>query len=263
MLNSEKLCVALIQFEIFWENIDANLQQLSTKINAISNKVDLILLPEMFTTGFTMNAQNLAEKMNGKTVRWMQKVASEKQAVVSGSIIISENDTFYNRLLFVHPLGKVDSYDKRHTFTLAKEHEVFSKGKENKIFEVNGWKICPQVCYDLRFPVWSRNVENYDVLFYVASWPEKRISAWDTLLKARAIENMSYTLGVNRIGKDNNNFNYVGHSVAYDFLGNLLSEEKNEKETIILVLLDKKKQEETRKKLSFLNDKDTFELKKV
>lgn len=266
MSNSEKLRVALLQSDIIWEDINANLAQFSTKIKSISSEVDLIVLPEMFSIGFTMNAKNLAETMDGKTVRWMQNLAQEKQAVITGSVIISERPfnfaqgdiKYYNRLLFVHPSGKIEFYDKRHTFTLANEHETFSAGNERRIFELNGWKIYPLICYDLRFPVWARNTDNYDVLLYVASWPKARISAWDALLKARAIENISYTFGVNRVGLDGNNFEYIGHSIVYDSLGNPLSEENNEKEEIILVELDKPQQHNVREKYGFLNDRDDF-----
>lgn len=256
----EKFTIALIQPDIIWEDIDANLHQFSLKIQSVTNNVDLIVLPEMFTTGFTTNATELAEKMNEKTVCWMQKMAFKKQLAITGSIIISENEKFYNRLLFVYPSGEIKHYDKRHTFTLAKEHEVFSKGTERIIIGYKGFKICPLICYDLRFPVWARNTENYDLLLYVASWPKARITAWDTLLKARAIENMSFVVGVNRVGFDGNNFEYNGHSIVYDCLGNPLSKEKNIKEEIIIVELDKNYQQETRKRFSFLNDKDSFNL---
>ncbi|TYP99686.1 putative amidohydrolase [Tenacibaculum adriaticum] len=261
MKTSEKLNIAIIQSDLIWENPEANRLQFERKVNQVDNATDLIILPEMFSTGFSMNASVLAETMSGETVQWMQKMASEKQLAIVGSIIISENDKFYNRLLFVYPSGKIEYYDKRHTFTLAKENEVFSEGKNKLIIEYKGWKICPLICYDLRFPVWSRNVENYDLLIYIASWPKVRISAWDALLKARAIENMCYTIGVNRTGKDGNNYEYVGHSIALDCLGNPLSKETNNDDEIILVQLDKTQQHKTREKLGFLNDKDAFILK--
>ncbi|TCI85873.1 amidohydrolase [Tenacibaculum sp. M341] len=258
------LKTAFIQSNLVWENPIENRNYFTDKINSISNDVDLIILPEMFSTGFSMNANELAESMDGETVVWMQKMAQQKQTAIIGSIIIKDSSTnnpiFYNRLLFVLPSGEIEFYDKRHTFTLAKEHETFASGTQKLIIEYKGWKICPLICYDLRFPVWARNVENYDLLIYIASWPQKRVNAWDALLKARAIENMSYTIGVNRIGKDGNDFEYVGHSIALDCLGTNLSKENNEEECIVYTELHKTYQEEVRNKLGFLNDKDVFSI---
>jgi predicted amidohydrolase len=222
--------------------------------------VDIILLPEMFTSGFTMNPTKVAESMQGETVAWMKESASKKQAAITGSLVVEENGYYYNRLLFVHPDGVVESYDKRHTFTLAGENEVYSAGTQKLIVNYKGWKICPLICYDLRFPVWARNVENYDVLIYVANWPKVRIAAWDALLKARAIENMSYCIGVNRVGLDGNNHEYSGHSAAYDVLGNRLDSIPVEKEAIEIVTLNKRDLETYRMKLNFLEDRDEFSL---
>ncbi|MCH2033811.1 MAG: amidohydrolase [Tenacibaculum sp.] len=254
------LHISLLQADLSWENAQENINYFTEQIDEISNDVDLIVLPEMFTTGFSMNANKLAEEMNGKTVNWMQETAIKKQSAVVGSVIISENKKFYNRLFFVFPSGEFQYYDKKHTFTLAKEHETYSSGSKKLIVEYKGWKICPLICYDLRFPVWARNVEDYDLLIYVASWPEKRINAWDALLKARAIENMSYTIGVNRIGKDGNNYDYVGHSILFDCLGNPLSKEQNERQETISVQIEKESQDEIRNKLGFLKDKDKFSI---
>ncbi len=254
------LHISLLQADLSWENAQENINYFTEQIDQISNDVDLIVLPEMFTTGFSMNANKLAEEMNGKTVNWMQETAVKKQSAVVGSVIISENQKFYNRLFFVFPSGEFQYYDKKHTFTLAKEHETYSSGSKKLIVEYKGWKICPLICYDLRFPVWARNVEDYDLLIYVASWPEKRINAWDALLKARAIENMSYTIGVNRIGKDGNNYDYVGHSILFDCLGNPLSKEQNERQETISVQIEKESQDEIRNKLGFLKDKDQFSI---
>jgi predicted amidohydrolase len=256
---TKELNVALIQANIVWENPAQNRKQFLEKIKSISKPLDLIVLPEMFTTGFTMNASKVAEYMNGDTVLWMQNLAKDKNAALIGSIIITENNHFYNRLLFVHPSGIIETYDKHHTFTLAGEDKVFSAGNKKLIVDYKGWKICPLICYDLRFPVWARNTENYDVLLYVASWPTPRINAWNTLLKARAIENMSYTIGVNRIGTDIHNYEYSGHSVAYDCLGEKLCKSKN-KEEVLCITLHKENQENTRNKLGFLNDSDVFQL---
>jgi predicted amidohydrolase len=222
--------------------------------------VDIILLPEMFTSGFTMNPTKVAESMQGETVAWMKESASKKQAAITGSLVVEENGFYYNRLLFVHPDGVVESYDKRHTFTLAGENEVYSAGTQKLIVNYKGWKICPLICYDLRFPVWARNVENYDVLIYVANWPKVRIAAWDALLKARAIENMSYCIGVNRVGLDGNNHEYSGHSAAYDVLGKRLDTIPTDKEAIEIVTLNKKDLEIYRMKLNFLEDRDEFSL---
>jgi predicted amidohydrolase len=178
----------------------------------------------MFTTGFTMQPERVAETMNGETIQWMQSLAKAKNAAITGSLIIVEEGKYYNRLVFVFPTGEIQQYDKRHLFTLAGEDGVFTAGTSKVLIEYKGWKICPLICYDLRFPVFSRNVENYDLLIYVASWPKTRIAAWDTLLKARAIENMSYTIGVNRLGVDGTNLEYVGHSQIVDYLGNSVLE---------------------------------------
>tara|TARA_R110002033_G_scaffold122_8_gene1339 strand:- start:12720 stop:13259 length:540 start_codon:yes stop_codon:yes gene_type:complete len=167
----EQLKIALIQTDLVWENPKKNRKQLKEKIESISKTVDVIILPEMFSTGFTMNAKEVAETMDGKTVAWMKRRALKTNAAIVGSLIISEDETYYNRLLFVEPSGKIHTYDKRHTFTLAGEDKVFTAGSKKLIVEFKGWKICPLVCYDLRFPVWARNIEDYDVLLYVANWP--------------------------------------------------------------------------------------------
>ncbi|NEW80406.1 MAG: amidohydrolase, partial [Gelidibacter sp.] len=210
----QNLKIAMLQAELVWHNVELNRKNFLEKINQIKEQVDLIILPEMFTTGFSMHPQKIGDTMNGETVNWMRKIASEKDTAIAGSVIIFENNNFYNRFLFVHPSGEINFYDKRHLFTLAGEDKVYESGKEKLIVNYKGWKICPLVCYDLRFPVWARNVEDYDLLIYVANWPKIRIAAWDTLLKARAIENMCYTVGVNRVGVDANNYEYNGHSAA-------------------------------------------------
>ena len=214
--------VALIQSSLFWENPIANRNHFGEKINAIFEEVDLIVLPEMFATGFTMNPEIVSETMEGETIQWMQSFAKAKNSAITGSIVIKENDNFYNRLVFVFPSGEIEFYDKRHLFTLAGEDKIYTAGHNKLIVEYKGWKICPLICYDLRFPVFSRNTENYDLLIYVANWPKTRINAWDALLKARAIENMSYTIGVNRIGEDDNGFHYNGHSQVVDFFGDYI-----------------------------------------
>ena len=254
--------VILVQAPLIWENPKLNRDYFEKIIKSISEKVDLIVLPEMFTTGFTMNPSAVSETMQGETVSWMQSLAKAKNCAITGSVVIKENGNFYNRMLFVFPSGEIQHYDKRHSFTLAGEEKVYTAGTQKLIVEYLGWKICPLVCYDLRFPVFSRNSEEYDVLIYVASWPKIRINAWDALLKARAIENMSYVIGVNRIGNDDNGHTYIGHSQVVDCLGEYVVEPQ-ENEAIFMTTLDKSKLIEIRKKFAFLNDKDDFELKKL
>ena len=251
--------IAIIQSDLVWENPHANRKYFEAKINTISAPVDLIVLPEMFSTGFTMNPSEVAETMQGETITWMQLMATSYNCALTGSIIIKENNNFYNRMVFVFPNGEMQTYDKRHLFSLAKEEAVFTAGNEKVIVVYKDWKICLQICYDLRFPVFARNVENYDVLLYVASWPKPRINAWDALLKARAIENMCYVLGVNRIGLDGYNYEYAGHSQGVDFLGNYLVA-PFEEENIKIIALDKNEMLETRQKLNFLEDRDRFEI---
>lgn len=252
--------VALIQSSLYWENPIANRNHFQEKINAIDEDIDLVVLPEMFTSGFTMQPNNVAETMQGETIVWMQSLAKVKNTAITGSVVIKGNDNFHNRLLFVFPSGEIQFYDKRHLFTLAGEDQVYTAGKNKLIIEYKGWKICPLICYDLRFPVFARNVEDYDLLLYVANWPKTRINAWDALLKARAIENMSYTIGVNRIGEDNNKLEYQGHSQVVDFLGDYILEPIQTK-GVFIVELNKAEQLLARKKFNFLNDQDSFLLK--
>lgn len=252
--------LALIQSSLFWENPEKNRKKLGEKINAISESVDLIVLPEMFTSGFTMQPNDVAETMQGETIAWLKHLAKTKNTAITGSLVITEKGNFYNRLVFVFPSGEIQFYDKRHLFTLAGEDEVYTAGSKKLIVEYKGWKICPLICYDLRFPVFARNVEEYDVLIYVANWPEIRIKAWDALLKARAIENMSYTIGVNRIGEDGSKFEYDGHSQVLNFLGDYLMEPVENK-GVFIVELNKAELLLARKKFNFLNDRDSFVLK--
>jgi omega-amidase len=251
---------ALIQAALYWENPKQNRDYFEEKINTISNDVDLIVLPEMFTSGFTMSPEHVAETMQGETITWVKSLARAKKTAITGSLVVEENTNFYNRMIFVFPSGEIQCYDKRHLFTLAGENKVYTRGVQKSIVDYLGWKICLQVCYDLRFPVFSRNSEDYDLLIYVASWPKIRINAWDALLKARAIENICYTIGVNRIGADNNDYQYTGHSQVVDFLGNCIVEPV-ESEGILYAELDKEKMLQTRQKLGFLNDRDVFEIK--
>ena len=259
---SGTLRISFIQTELSWENPPVNRQHFSKKIAELP-ETDLIVLPEMFPTGFSMNSKILAEKPHGETLVWMRETAKSKNAAIVGSVIVSEEEKYFNRLYFVFPDGNFKTYDKKHLFTFADEHKSYSPGNKKLIVEYKGWKICPLVCYDLRFPVWSRNVENYDLLLYVANWPKPRTQAWDVLLKARAIENLSYVIGVNRIGKDGNGHEYSGHSAAYDMLGNQISRQDFESEFSETIPLDRTVLLETRKKFAFLNDRDKFKIDAV
>jgi omega-amidase len=256
----ETLSISIIQSHLFWENPVANRQNFSKKIAQISNPTNLIILPEMFNTGFSMNASVLAEENDGETLQWMISEAKKHKTAITGSIIVKVKEKYFNRLFFVFPNGDYKTYDKRHTFTLAGEHKIYTAGEKHLLIEYKGWKIFPLICYDLRFPVWARNTEEYDVIMYVANWPLKRIAAWDTLLKARAIENMSYCIGVNRVGLDGNNHEYVGHSAVYDALGEHISNKDFEKEFIETIVLRKEHIKANREHLQFLNDRDLFTL---
>jgi omega-amidase len=216
----QDLKITLIQSDLHWEDIEANLAMFEEKIWQIGkNATDVIILPEMFTTGFTMNASKLAEHMNMRTFKWMKQMADQTGALILGSYIVTVHERYYNRLLWMEPGGNFKTYDKRHLFRMANEHKTYSPGESLLISTWKGWKICPLVCYDLRFPVWSRNKWDfnnrrlsYDLAIYIANWPTARVEAWSTLLKARAIENLGYVVGVNRVGQDGNGIEHNGHS---------------------------------------------------
>ncbi|RDY59604.1 nitrilase family protein [Flagellimonas nanhaiensis] len=256
---STTLKLALVQSSLHWENPEANRKMFSEKINSLSEDTQMVVLPEMFSTGFTMSPQNIKESEGPKTVKWMQKMATDCGVALVGSIVFSENGKNYNRLYFVHPDGTFQQYDKKHTFTLAGEDAVYTSGNSKLIVEYEGFRLCPLICYDLRFPVWARNVEDYDALIYVANWPKPRIDAWNTLLKARAIENMAYSVGVNCIGEDALGYKYPGHSAVYDALGNQVV--FSNEEGICYAVLDKEHIDFNRNKLKFLQDRDEFSLK--
>lgn len=217
----QDLRITLIQSDLHWEEVGANLAMFEEKIARIGEPTDVIVLPEMFTTGFTMNAAAHAEMMNMRTFRWMKQMAQQTGALIVGSFICSVHERHYNRLLWMEPDGSFKTYDKRHLFRMANEHHTYTAGESLLIGQWRGWRICPLVCYDLRFPVWSRNTWNpvekkvaYDLMIYVANWPNVRIHAWESLLRARAIENLSYVAGVNRIGVDGNRIEYNGMSTV-------------------------------------------------
>ena len=213
------LDVTIIQPDLRWHDAVGNREQFTTAIASLREAADLIVLPEMFTTGFSMDAPELAETMDGDSVAWLREMAANSNASVCGSLIIADNAQFYNRFICARPSGDLICYDKRHLFRLANEQDHYAPGNERLNFEINDWRICPMVCYDLRFPVWSRNQNNYDLLLYVANWPARRHYAWETLLRARAIENLSYVAGVNRTGTDGNDIPYSGGSSIIDYLG--------------------------------------------
>jgi predicted amidohydrolase len=260
----ESLRISLIQTQIFWEDSRANLESLSKKIDQIS-KADIIVLAEMFNTGFSMNQTVLAQTMDGEAIKWMVHHAKEKKSAICGSLIIKENGNYYNRFIWVTPNGELEKYDKRHLFSMAQENEHYTPGKENITINYKGWKIRPLICYDLRFPIWSRNRFNgsnheYDILLYVANWPKVRKDAWEKLLYARAIENQSYVLGVNGIGEDGNKLEYAGSSAIIDMKGELVSGAFDANEKIIELDLNYRELQNFRKKFPVLKDADYFEL---
>jgi omega-amidase len=255
-----------MQSSLYWEDKKSNLSMLEQKIKSIREKTEIIILPEMFSTGFSMRAEDLAESMDGETVNWMRKIAAEKKVVLTGSVIIKDKGHYYNRLIWMLPDGSYGVYDKRHCFAYAGEDKHFTAGSKRLIASVNGWKINLLICYDLRFPAWSRQASSggpeleYDVLIYVANWPDRRIHAWKTLLCARAIENQSYVVGVNRVGDDGNGIHYPGESMVIDPMGEVLYHKKEE-EDIFTITLDKIHLQNVREKLPFWKDADELEIK--
>ncbi|MFL9481897.1 amidohydrolase [Chitinophagaceae bacterium LWZ2-11] len=257
------LTFTLIQTKLLWEDIAGNLAILEEKIDSIKEKTEVIVLPEMFSTGFSMQAEKLAEGMDGKAVEWMKRIAQTKRVIVTGSLIIKEEGNYYNRLIWMLPNGQFGHYDKRHCFAYAGEDEHYNAGNKRLIAQVKGWKINLQICYDLRFPVWARQQQKeqgepeYDVLLYVANWPERRNHAWKTLLTARAIENQCYVIGVNRVGNDGNNIYHSGDSMAVNALGEILYHQQDD-EDVHTITLNKESLQEIRTKLPFLKDADNF-----
>ncbi len=286
----QPLLISLIQTKLHWEDKSSNLQMLEEKILGIKERTEIVVLPEMFSTGFSMKPELLAETMEGETVKWMKRVAAEKKIILTGSIIIEDTSqaatsagagqaarpVYYNRLIWMLPNGQLGYYDKRHLFAYAEEDKHYSAGNKRLIASVKGWKINLMVCYDLRFPVWARQTSppfpspsrmlsgergaEYDVLIYIANWPERRVQAWKTLLQARAIENQCYVVGVNRVGDDGNNIHHSGDSMVVDPMGDTLYT-KNQEEDIFTIALDKAHLQTVREKLPFLRDADGFEIK--
>ncbi len=253
------LRISIFQLELHWENPEANRKKLDRYLADIAPESDAAVFPEMFTSGFTMKAGKLAERMDGKSIRWMREAAAKHKLAVAGSLIIEENGHYYNRFVWVYPDGRLSCYDKRHLFSLSEEPRVFTPGKKRQLIEYLGWKIFPQVCYDLRFPVWARNDKGYDIYLNVANWPVMRSAAWNTLLQARAIENQAYAVGVNRFGKDGHEIYHAGDSSVIDPLGKVILKISDE-ENVKTVTLKKEELYEIRRKLPFLNDRDNFKL---
>jgi omega-amidase len=276
------LTITIIQSHLHWEDKSANLSLFEEKINSIKNNTEIVVLPEMFSTGFSMEPDKLAETMEGETVQWMKRMAKQKKIILTGSVIIKETDTdqdaesvptrYYNRLIWMLPNGEYGYYDKRHRFAFAGEDRYYTSGNKRLIASVKGWKINLLVCYDLRFPVWARQAPSlnekgeydqpeYDLLIYVANWPERRIHAWKTLLTARAIENQCYVAGANRLGDDNNGFHYSGESMVVDPLGETLYYKKDV-EDIFTITIDKSHLQQVREKFPFWKDGDLFTIEK-
>jgi omega-amidase len=257
------LRVTLIQTALIWHDPEANRRKFDLLMAPLAGKTDVIVLPEMFTTGFTMDATRMAEPANGATVEWLRSAAARLDAAITGSVVTEDGGRYFNRLTWMPPEGRSSSYDKRHLFRMAREHEHYASGDTRPTVTFRSFRICPLVCYDLRFPVWSRNRlgrdEGYDVLIYVANWPERRRYAWQTLLRARAIENLSYCVGVNRVGPDGGGIDHTGDSVALDFLGQPLAPVL-EGESVVTVTLERAALETFRAKFPAHLDADEFEL---
>jgi predicted amidohydrolase len=258
---TNNLHIALVQCELAWEQPVKNRGHLSGLLENLPEEMDLVVFPEMFATGFSMQVEKCAETMEGETVRWMKQLAVEKQLVVAGSLMIREHGNFFNRFAFAFPDGKLEYYDKRHLFSMGEEHLHFTAGHTRKIIQIKSFRILPQVCYDLRFPVFSRNRQDYDLLINTANWPAPRREAWQTLLKARAIENQAYVAGISRVGQDAKGINYVGDTCFVDPKGKVMLAAEDKKEQIITAKLSKDSLEKFRNNFRVLPDADDFELK--
>lgn len=259
-----QLTITIIQTDLYWEDKAANLKNIEEKISNLKEKTEIVVLPEMFSTGFSMQPQKLAETMNGETVQWMKRIATTHKIILTGSVIIEAEGKYFNRLIWMLPNGQHGTYDKRHRFAFAGEDEQYTPGTRRLIASVKGWKINLLVCYDLRFPVWARQQSQpdgpeYDVLIYVANWPERRIHAWKTLLQARAIENQCYAVGANRIGDDGNGIHYSGESMIVDPMGEVLYHKKDA-EDVHTITLSKDHLDAVREKFPFWKDADHFHI---
>ncbi len=254
------LTIALIQPDIIWENVDANLDSCTKMLEGMGEPVDVILMPELFTTGFTMQSRDLAEPMGGKTMSWMAAMAEQLHCNLVGSIIIGDRGKFFNRLIWMQQGNRYHYYDKHHLFRMSGENDHYAKGREQVIIKVGGFRFRPLVCYDLRFPVWSRNRQDYDALVYIANWPASKRDVWSTLLKARAIENQAYSIGVNRVGKDGMGIEYTGDTMAYDAKGNKISSLEPDKPGIQIIRLSLEDLNAFRDKFPAWRDADPFTL---
>ena len=259
-MSHENIKVALYQFDVLWEDPSSNKAKIERWLKKTDQNIDIVFLPEMFTTGFTINAESLAEKMDGETIQWLKEISAEYQFAICGSLIITENNEFFNRFVFVEPTGEIHFYNKRHLFTMSGENTHYQKGEERVIITYNGWRICPLICYDLRFPVWSRNKNDYDLLVYTANWPSNRQEIWNTLLKARAIENQAYVIGVNRIGIDGNSISHAGNSQVIDPKGTVIASTEDYFGEIISGELSFSELIKFRESFQVLDDADKFQI---
>lgn len=253
------LNVSIVQTALHWQDPERNLAEFSRLLQQMDRATDLVVLPEMFATGFTMHADEHAERMNGRSVSWMAETANQTGAAICGSLIINDSGKHFNRFILMRPDGNFDFYDKRHLFRLAGEHEHYSPGNDLVTFRFKGWRIRPMVCYDLRFPAWSRGRNDYDLLIYVANWPDRRHLAWETLIRARAIENLAYVAAVNRIGTDGNDIHYLGGSAIIDYSGNHLTPVSDEA-GMSSATLDMEKLKAFRENFPFHLDADTYSI---
>ena len=255
----QDLRITLIQTALFWENPEANRNLFLKHFEQIKEPSDLIVLPEMFPTGFSMQPEKLSETMDGSSITWMKEQANRLNTTIVGSLIIQEKGHFYNRLIWMRPDATFATYDKKHLFSMGEEDKHYSAGKERLVVELKGWKVCPQVCYDLRFPAWNRNQNDYDLLLFIANWPERRSFAWKKLLQARAIENQAYVIGLNRVGNDGNDISHSGDSAIIDPLGEIAFTQADIPFVKTFTLSGKRLQF-VRKKFPFLKDADEFDI---
>ena len=259
-MSNDHLHLALIQTQLVWEDVEANQQLMEQWFQQLPGETDLVVLPEMFSTGFSMQVEQLAQEMDGPTMSWLKQQAACLGKVIAGSLMVCENGHYFNRFVFVHPSGQVDYYDKRHLFSMGGEHLHFSPGKQRKVFQLKSFRILPLVCYDLRFPVFSRNRCDYDLLINCANWPGNRSDVWQTLLKARAIENQAYVAGVNRVGQDASGIRYSGDTMIVDPKGKMMASAETGAGQIVTAKLSNTSLDQFRRKFPALPDADDFSL---